>query len=86
MHLEGQAFVRIWLAQFDQQGRLLAGNAEGSASRIEETIVTTDSGLRTLSRRFITPQDAAFVRISVEQVGYSTLRIEQALLEEVALR
>lgn len=86
LRLEGQAFVRVWLAQFDARGQLLTEAVDGSATRIDELVVTPERGVVTSSRRFLTLPDAVSIRIGVEQLGYSSLRIDQATLEEIRPR
>lgn len=86
--LEGNAFVKIWLAQYDQNGALLMalGPSKG-VDRITEVVLAEGTGVKRVSHRFLSHPQAAYVRFGIEHVGHSRVHVQRAVLEyfEVAV-
>jgi hypothetical protein len=83
--LEGRAFIRIWLVQFDARGLVLSQSriSEGP-ERIAEIVLNESAGSKCVSRRFFALPEAAYVRFGIEHVGHSKVTVKQAVLEFVA--
>ena len=83
MSLQGRALVRIWLAQFDREGRLIKETSLPSATRIDEQVIS-DSGVKDqIARRLIALPTASFIRIGIEHVGHSQLTVKSVALEKI---
>jgi hypothetical protein len=80
--LEGQAFIRILMIQFDASGQILKPSkiSEGT-ERIAEIVLTESAENMRVSRRFLALPEAAYVRFGIEHVGHSRVTIKRAVLE-----
>ncbi|NPV05204.1 MAG: hypothetical protein HPY67_10785 [Syntrophaceae bacterium] len=85
MDLEGHALVRVWLMQMDGKGTVLRGEYPLSAAqmRIGELILGPTYPERRFTRRFVTHPEAAYIRVGVEHVGSSRMRIVEAKLTPI---
>ncbi|MBO3713496.1 MULTISPECIES: ArnT family glycosyltransferase [Candidatus Accumulibacter] len=82
--LAGNAFVKLWLVQFDEKGRLLlSGEYSSGVDRIAEVVLNHPDETRRVSRRFLALPDAAYVRFGVEHLGYSEIQVRRAVLEHL---
>jgi 4-amino-4-deoxy-L-arabinose transferase-like glycosyltransferase len=82
--LEGEAFIKVWMIQFDASGRIIKRTENSSGVvRIAELVLDRSGSTKRISRRFLTRHDAAYVRFGIEHVGHSTVTIKKALLESV---
>ena len=85
--LEGRAFVRVWIAQFDGNGMLLRSSDKASGiERISETVMNKPDETKRISRRFITLPSAAYVRFGIEHLGYSRIQVQKAVLEQLKVQ
>ena len=85
MDLQGNALVRVWLMQMNNAGDVLRGEFPLSAKqmRIGEIILGPTYPERRFIRRFVTHPEAAYIRVGVEHVGSSRMRIIQAKLTPI---
>lgn len=82
--LEGAAFIRVWMVQFDDSGRMIKRTENSSGVvRIAELVLDGSRETKRISRRFLTSHDVAYVRFGIEHVGHSKVTIKKALLESV---
>ena len=81
--LEGDAFVRLWMIQFDDNSELLTCDGLGTRVRISEFVLNNSNRTQKFSRRFITFPDATQIRFAIEHFGHSRIQIRQALLEHL---
>jgi 4-amino-4-deoxy-L-arabinose transferase-like glycosyltransferase len=82
--IEGQAFIKIWMIQFDARGQILKQSkiSEGP-ERIAEIVLTESAESMRVSRRFLALPEAAYVRFGIEHVGHSRVTIKKAVLESL---
>ena len=82
--LEGDAFVRLWMIQIDDNEKLLTcASPDNYVDRISELVLSESNRTQKLSRRFITLSNATRIRFGIEHVGHSRIQIRQALLEHL---
>ena len=82
--LEGDAFVRLWMMQIDDNDKLLTcASPDDYVDRISELVLSESNRMQKLSRRFITLPNATRIRFGIEHVGHSRIQIRQALLEHL---
>ena len=80
--LEGRAFIRVWMVQFNSRGSVIKQTkVSGGPERISELVLTESAGVKRISRRFLSHPDAAYVRFGIEHVGHSNITIKKAVLE-----
>jgi hypothetical protein len=85
MDIEGHALIRVWLMQMNSAGNVLRGESPLSAKqmRVGEFILGPTYPERRFVRRFVTHPEAAYIRVGVEHVGSSRMRIIQAILTPI---
>lgn len=85
LQLKGHSFVKIWLMQFDSNGRALQGVYLLSSikTRLGEIVLSPKYPERWFKRRFISQPEAAYVRVGVEYMGNSKIHIQDAILTEI---
>lgn len=83
MSLQGRALVRLWLAQFDREGRLIMETTLRSATRIDEQVISDSGGQNQITRRLIALPTASFIRIGIEHVGHTQLTVKSVVLEKI---
>ena len=81
--LEGDAFVKLWMIQIDDNNELLSCAPLNFKNQISEFVLSESNKSQKFSRRFITLPDAVKVRFAIEHLGHSRIRIRQALLEHL---
>lgn len=82
--IAGDGYIKLWMFQFDRKGRILRpATASPGVDRISEIVLTNSQESTRLSRRFVTLDEAHYVRFGIEHMGHSFVRIEQALLAPV---
>ena len=81
--LEGDAFVKLWMIQIDDNNELLSCAPLNLTNRISEFVLSESNKSQKFSKRFITLPDAVKVRFAIEHLGHSRIRIRQALLEHL---
>ena len=81
--LEGDAFVKLWMIQIDDNNKLLSCAPLSLKNQISEFVLSESNKIKNFSRRFITLPDAVKVRFAIEHLGHSRIRIRQALLEHL---
>ena len=81
--LEGDAFVKLWMIQIDDNNELLSCASLNLKNQISEFILSESNRTQKLSRRFITLPNATRIRFGIEHVGHSRIQIRQALLEHL---
>ena len=82
LQLEGRGFVRIWLHQFDADGRAVDNEMieRSRPIRIGELALTEQYPQRNFSRRFKPLPQTKFLRLAVEHVGQSHLTVNRATI------
>ena len=81
--LEGDAFVKLWMIQIDDNNELLNCTPRTFKNRISEFVLSESNKIQKFSRRFITLPNAARIRFGIEHVGHSRIQIHQAILEHL---
>lgn len=81
--LEGDAFVKLWMIQIDDNNELLSCASLNLKNQISEFILSESNRTQKLSKRFITLPNATRIRFGIEHVGHSRIQIRQALLEHL---
>lgn len=81
--LEGDAFVRLWMLQIDDNDALLTCGGLNYEDRISEFVLNNSNRTQNFSRRFITLPDTTKIRFAIEHLGHSRIQIRQALLEHL---
>ena len=82
LQLEGRGFVRIWLQQFDADGKTVDNEMieRSRPIRIGELALTEQYPQRDFSRRFKPLPQTKFLRLAVEHVGQSHLTVNRATI------
>ena len=81
--LEGDAFVRLWVVQTDDNSELLACGGSQIVEKISEFVLRESNKTQNFSRRFITLPGTAKVRFAIEHFGHSRIQVRQAYLERL---
>lgn len=82
LDVEGDAYVHVYLHQYDRSGRLL-GRGRPSNELISEMVLDPASGPRSISRRVVMSPDTEYVRLSIEHRGNSIVRIKSVKIKEL---
>ena len=83
LDLSGEAFVQLYMMQFDGNGRQVHATRIAGADRIGELVLRGESGPKHFARRFVSLPGVRFVRFGVERMGYSRIKVEHAELSEL---
>ncbi len=82
--LQGRGLVRLWVMQLDAQGKILADSPISSGvERFAEQVLDSPDHVQEMMKRFVALPQSAYIRFGLEHVGHSTLRIHDAILEQL---
>ena len=79
LEFSGYGYVKVLLLWFDQHGQSMLREAV----HVGDVVLTEKKPRQQFLRRFVAPPSARYLRLAVEHVGHSWLRIERANVDDL---
>lgn len=84
LDIKGKGYMRVWELEVKSKDQeALNSSSPTKINKMGEIVLTHPENTYRYTRRFITKPNTVFLRLGVEQMGYSTLQIERAVLQPI---